>query len=79
MPRVAKNLSLDPEVVQKAERYANGHQISLSQLVSDPLEQVTSQEEQDAFSPAVKRLVGSAAGSRGVADYHAYLEHKYLR
>lgn len=79
MPRVPKNLSLDLEIVQKAERYANRHQISLSQLVSDLLEQVTMQAEQHDFSPAVTRLVGVAKGGRGIDDYHQHLENKYLR
>jgi hypothetical protein len=79
MPRVPKNLSLDRDVVRKAERYASRHQVSLSQLVSDFLEHLTERDEARGFSPAVERLVGVAKGSRGVEDYHEYLEAKYPR
>lgn len=82
--KIAKNLYLDPEALEHAEKYARLHRINLSQLVSDffrslPL-QATSQTE---LSPAVRRLIGSAVPrdpdtpAVTVEDYRQYLMDKY--
>lgn len=87
MARVAKNLSLDPAVVARAEKYARRAHTTVSQLVGDFLSRLAQTEDarregDRSFSPAVARLVG--IGRRGdrtgsVEDYHAYLEQKYGR
>lgn len=82
--KIAKNLYLDPEALEHAEKYARLHRINLSQLVSDffrslPL-QATSQTE---FSPALKRLIGSGVPRNPntppvtVEDYRQYLVDKF--
>lgn len=87
MPKVSKNLSLDREVVARAERYAELHRTSISRLVGDYLEWLTRGGESEGereFSPKVGRLVGiarregEAPPEDPVAEYHRYLERKYL-
>ena len=87
MAKVAKNLTLDPEVVEKAQAYAARHDQSLSELVGELLESVIRQDAAAVgVSPAVSRLIGIArpdpgdAGElSGVDAYHAYLEKKHSR
>ena len=87
MAKVAKNLTLDPDVVEKAQEYAARHNKSLSELVGELLEGVVRRDVGETpFSPAVSRLMGvgkvSPAGSAellGVEAYHAYLDEKYAR
>lgn len=84
MSKIAKNLYLDPEALEHAEKYARLHRTNLSQLVSDffhslPLK-ASSQTE---FSPAVKRLIGAAVPRNSdtpavtVEDYRRHLMDKY--
>jgi hypothetical protein len=87
MAKVAKNLTLDPEVVEKAREYAARHDKSLSELVGELLESVIRRDAGGTpLSPAVSRLMGvgtlSPAESEepmGVDAYHAYLEKKHTR
>jgi hypothetical protein len=76
MPRVTKNLSLDPVAVERGERYSERHAKSLSQVVSDFLLRLPLDEEAPDLTPAVRRLVGIAEGG-GEEDYHKYLLEKY--
>lgn len=81
MTRRTKNLSLDPEAVQRAERYSELHETNVSQLVSNllmslPLEGEVAEAE---LAPAVRRLLGAGAGKSGIDDYHRYLVEKYAR
>jgi hypothetical protein len=87
MARVAKNLSLDPEVVARAEKYALRAHTTVSRLVGDFLSRIVRMEEakregRGSFTPAVARLVGAgkrADGTGSVDDYHVYLDEKYGR
>lgn len=79
------NLTLDPDVVAIAERYAKRYDKSISQLVNDFLRSLVGREPgEDAerlagsLTPPVRRLYGLAAGStvdRGA--YRAHLSQKY--
>ncbi|MGH7466853.1 MAG: DUF6364 family protein [Longimicrobiales bacterium] len=78
MPKKSKNLSLDPEIVRRAERYSALHGTSVSRLVSNFLASLPLDEDGlPALSPAVRRLLGVATGSKGVDDYHRYLIDRY--
>ena len=87
MAKVAKNLTLDPEVVEKAQAYAARHDQSLSELVGELLESVIRMDAAPmGLSPAVSRLRGIARPApgddgepSGVEAYHAYLEKKHSR
>ncbi len=78
MTRKPKNLSLEPDAIQRGERYGRLHGTTLSRLVNDflrslPLEPPPAQE----LSPLVRRLRGIAAGRR--TDRKEYREHLYRK
>jgi hypothetical protein len=78
MSKVAKNLSLESDAVERGERYGQLHGTNLSRLVTDflralPLESPTGR----ALSPVVRRLRGVAAG--GAADRTHYREHLHKK
>lgn len=81
MPKRSKNLSLDPEAVRRGERYSELHGTNVSQLVSGFLSSLPLEDEEreERLSPAVRRLLGVAAGSDGEQEYHRYLVEKYGR
>jgi hypothetical protein len=70
-----KNLSLDPDVVARGERYSQAHGTNLSRLVGDFLRALPVDDGLAPLprSPAVRRLRGIAAGGR--ADREAYRAH----
>jgi hypothetical protein len=76
MARKVKNLSLDPEAVQRGEKYSRRHSTSVSQLVSDFLSGLPGEGDRIELAPAVKRLLGLARGGNEAA-YRQYLEKKY--
>jgi hypothetical protein len=74
MARVPKNLSLEPEAIERGERYGARHGKNLSQLVNDLLHALPLDRPAPAeLSPVVGRLLGVAAGSE--ADRKTYREH----
>ena len=78
MRKIVKNLTLDPESVKRGEQYSRRKGASMSQLVSDFLSRLPT-DDQPNFPPAVARLFGIAAGKNDKASYHRYLEKKYSR
>jgi len=80
MPKRSKNLSLDPQAVERGERYSELHGTNVSQLVNNFLSSLPlDSEAAGPLSPAVLRLLGAAAGESGVEEYHRYLLEKYSR
>lgn len=79
MPKQSKNLSLDPEAVRRGERYSELHRTNVSQLVSNFLSALPLDDEarEKQLSPAVRRLLGIAAGRVDEEDYRRYLVDKY--
>lgn len=81
MPRVPKNLSLEPAAIARGQRYGRLHGKNLSQLVNDflhalPLEAPGARD----LSPLVKRLRGIAAGGKAEPEtYRKHLRRKYGR
>ncbi|MGH9895917.1 MAG: DUF6364 family protein [bacterium] len=68
------NLSLEPDAIERGQRYGRLHGKNLSQLVNNflralPLEPVRQRD----LSPLVRRLRGVAAG--GQTDREDYREH----
>ncbi|HEY5218410.1 MAG TPA: DUF6364 family protein [Gemmatimonadaceae bacterium] len=73
-----KNLSLDPRVVARGERYSELHGTNLSRLVGDFLRALPVGEPEPASSPIVRRLRGVAASGKGSRDtYRQHLRRKY--
>jgi len=78
MAKVVKNLTLDPEAVERAERFSRKRGTTVSRIVSDFLLGLP-EESDGALAPAVGRLLGIAKGKGDERSYHRYLEKKYLR
>ena len=76
-----KNLSLEPAVIERGERYARLHGTNLSRLVSDYLAALPLDAPVQVQSPAVRRLYGAAASAPGEGlsheDYRDFLAQKY--
>lgn len=86
MPKTAKNLYLDPDVIERAEEYGRRRGISLSSLVSDYLDALTRRRTPSAHGRLVERLLGagvprlpSMRGGKkpGIQDYRNHLDKKY--
>lgn len=77
----ATNLTLDPDVVARAERYGARYGRKLSQLVNGFLAVLPEPEDEGALadlSPAVRRLYGVAAPDTTDREaYRAHLVAKY--
>lgn len=73
-----KNLSLEPSVVARGERYSQLHGTNLSRLVGDFLRALPVGESEPPLSPLVRRLRGIAAdGKAGRAAHREHLRRKY--
>ena len=77
-------LSLNAEVVAKAKLYAKEHEISLSRMIENYLAALTekaTEQDSDAYSPLVNRLIGVIATDDATTDheedYTDYLTKKY--
>ena len=83
MSKVAKNLFLDPAVIEHGAAYGKRHGTTLSRLVSDFLRGLPLETPAHAVSPAVRRLLGAALPLNGETtavgrpDYHEHLAAKY--
>lgn len=74
-------LRLDEELIRRAKSHAKKSGKSVSQLVAEyfALLEEQPQEQDFQFTPVVRSLKGALRGPDvGVADYHRYLEDKYL-
>jgi hypothetical protein len=70
-------LSVEDHVIEKARRYSDDHQTSISRLVTHFLSTLPDQGER--ISPAVRRLVGILPPETDIAEYRRHLEVKYER
>ena len=86
MSKTAKNLYLDPDVIERAEEYGRRRGINLSSLVSDYLEALTRRRSRSQHGPLVARLLGAGVPRRsknralrkpGIEDYRNHLDKKY--
>lgn len=77
MRKRPKNLLLEPDAIDRAERYGRLHGTSLSRLVSNFLRSLPlGAPAASELSPVVRRLRGVAAGR---TDRKAYREHWYRK
>lgn len=70
-------LSVDEQVIEKARRYSDDHQTSISRLVTHFLSRLPDQGER--ISPSVQRLIGILPHEADLAEYRRHLEEKYDR
>lgn len=79
MAKRSKNLSLDPEAVERAERYSELHGTNVSQLVNDLLGSLPLPDDTEGLTPTVRRLLGiGKATSDPIGDYRMFLQRKHL-
>ena len=64
MKRVALNLSLDPRVIEAAQRFAESHDRSLSNLVEELLRRVTGLPDEDKARAAIEAAASGLARQR---------------
>ncbi|MEW6755311.1 MAG: DUF6364 family protein [Candidatus Latescibacterota bacterium] len=72
-------LSVDEQIIERAHRYSQRHNTSLSQLVSNYLARLADSEAQQRYSPTVRRLIGILPRNLSVEEYHRHIEEKYSR
>lgn len=75
-------LSVDPEDVRSAKRYAARHKTSVSKLVQGYLRRISREEQDQSPTPILDRLKGIVKDS-GIVDpveaYRAYLIEKHSK
>ncbi|WP_067514991.1 DUF6364 family protein [Endozoicomonas ascidiicola] len=75
-------LRMEPDQVERAKSYAAHHGKSLSQLVADYFDSLTTAEaSEEPLPPLTQKLKGalrSANANMDDNDYKKYLEDKYL-
>jgi len=72
-------LTVDQSVLERARRYAERHDTSISALVVDFLSRLPADDDKALadLPPITRRLVGRAAQGPGEADYHEHILKKY--
>ena len=80
MTKKRLNITLEPEVIERARRYCQRHDTSISQLVGGFLSTLATPKpagEEADLPPAVQRLHGIAKGGPDQEDYRRHLLEKY--
>lgn len=70
-------LSVDPQVVTRAKRYAKARGTSVSKLVESMLDMVALPTGDPGDAPPVLARLRGSMKRGSEADYHRYLERKY--
>ena len=71
-------LSVKPEVVRRAKRYAQRQGTSVSHLVESYLASLGEPISDDDAAPILRQLRGILKGKANLEDYRKYLRAKYL-
>jgi hypothetical protein len=69
-------LSVNPEIVRRAKRYAERRGTSVSRIVEEYLAAVTEAPAEEDLPPILRQLRGSLKNV-SIEDYHKYLSEKY--
>lgn len=77
-------VAVDDAIAERALRFAELHETSISEIINDVLAKLTRDEDTDAYmaglGPIGRQFVGIAKGvDADVEDYHQYLLEKYSR
>ena len=72
-------LSVDERIIERAHRYSQRHNTSISQLVSNYLARLAESEGEQRYSATVRRLIGILPSHASVEDHRRQLEEKYSR
>jgi hypothetical protein len=80
MRKQSLNLTVDPESLERGQRYSERHGVSISKLVDDFLANLPLDEEsKDSLTPDVRSLIGIGAGDADRESYRKHLLEKYGR
>ena len=80
MSKQRLNITVDPAVIERARRYTQQHNISISRLVTEFLAQLPIEDKsEETLTPTVRRLLGVARGAGDREDYRRHLVEKYGR
>jgi len=81
MAKATLNLTIEEATVERARRYGERHDVSISRLVGDFLGRLPLEDDEqlDELPPITRRLFGIAAGGPDEEDYHRHLLEKYGR
>jgi len=78
MSKQRLNITVDPDIIERARRYTQRHNTSISRLVTEFLAHLpTGDESEETLTPTVRRLLGVARGAGDREDYRRHLEEKY--
>lgn len=79
MPQTTLSVSVDEAAFERARRYVEQHETSISELLNEILSKLPLDEEFDAAAlpPITRRLYGIAAGGPDEGAYHRHLLEKY--
>lgn len=79
MPKSSVNLSIETSTLERARRYRERHDVSISSLVGDFLARLPDEDTVELRGPITRSLLGIAKGAGDEADYYRFLEEKYAR
>lgn len=77
MPKKRLNITLDHDAAERARRYTQRHNTSISHLVGEFLSQLPHEETDRELTPTVSRLLGVAKGGPDREQYRRHLRQKY--
>jgi hypothetical protein len=77
MERTKLTIRVSPELLDKAKRYAQAHDTTLTRLVSAYLSQLSLEEDMLHDTPIVQRLSGVLPQDVSLESYREHLERKY--
>lgn len=79
MTKKRLNITLEPDVIERARRYSERHQTSISHLVGEFLSTLPANDSDVVpdLTPTVRRLHGIAKGGPDRQDYRRHLLEKH--
>jgi len=77
MAKKRLNITLDHNAAERARRYSQRHNTSISRLVGEFLSQLPDEETDRELTPTVSRLLGVAKGGPDREQYRRHLLDKY--
>ncbi|MFA7243218.1 MAG: DUF6364 family protein [Sulfuricellaceae bacterium] len=75
MATLKLTLSVDEKDIDKARRYSKKHNVSISRMVGQYMASLP--DENENYSPTVRRLMGILPVEAGEEEYQHHLEGKY--
>lgn len=79
MPKKRLNITLDRDAAERARRYSQRHDTSISRLIGEFLSQLPNEDAERELTPTVSRLLGIAKGGPDREQYRRHLLRKYAQ